>query len=102
MRGRLKTHCQTCEHGRLTLLVRSIQHFKREIRRVYYNKQNLQILGTVCGILVDSFRLKISRWLELKTKYMNVAEFWICMRGRLKMYCQICEHGRLNLLVMTM
>ena len=54
IRGRLKMQCETCEDGRLTPLVRSMQvHFKRVIIRVYYDRQNFLISGTVCEIPGD-------------------------------------------------
>ena len=77
-------------------------HFKREIGRVYCNEQNFQFSGTVCEILVDLFRMKILRWLEHKTKYMNTKPFWICIRGRPTMVREMCGHGGLNFMVRSM
>ena len=75
-------------------------HFKREI--AYCSEQNFQFSGTVCEILVDLFRLRIWKWLEHKTKYMNTKAFWICMRGRLTKVRETCGHGGLSIMVGSM
>ena len=77
-------------------------HFKREIWRVYCNEQNFQFSGTDCEMLVDLFRMKIWRWLENKTQYMNTKTVCICMRGRLGKIRETCGHGGLNVMVRSM
>ena len=85
MCGRLRIAGGRRTHRQWNPLEGSTHSGNREGKSDMYigNEQNFQFSGPACEILVDLFRLKIYKWLELQAKYMNTAAFRICMHGRL-------------------